>query len=170
MHTALYHQLLVEHAPVLRAFAYRFTKDHNEIDDLLQDTMIKAIRYHNSFQDGTNLRAWLFTIMRNTFINEYRKVSRKNALINTEDELSSANLMESSTKNLAEGSFAMADIKRSLSLIPPKFSIPFVKYFEGYKYEEIAAAMDIPIGTVKTRIHMARRLLQKKLKHYNPAA
>lgn len=124
------------------------------------------IRYFGQFKEGTHMRAWLFTIMRNTFINDYRRDTRKNALITHEDEISSANLLNSSSTNGAEGSFAMADIQKALSTLKPKYRIPFVKYFEGYKYEEIAQEMNIPIGTVKTRIHIARQTLQKQLKAY----
>jgi len=170
MEANVYTKMLQEHTPVLRTFAYRFTKDDEEINDLLQDTMIRALKYYGQFKEGTNLRAWLFTIMRNTFINEYRRNTRKNALITTEEEISSAHLSASATANAAEGSFAMRDIQKALASIPSQYSTPFIKYFEGYKYEEIATAMDIPVGTVKTRIHMARQLLQKRLKPYRRAA
>jgi len=158
--------MLKEHTPNLKSFAYKFTKDSEVADDLYQDTMVKAIRYFAQFKEGTNMRAWLFTIMRNTFINDYRRDTRKNALITQEDEISSANLLKSSTTNRAEGSFAVADIQKALSTLEAKYRVPFVKYFEGYKYEEIAQEMDIPIGTVKTRIHIARQTLQKRLKAY----
>lgn len=170
METVLYNQMLAEHTPMLRSFAHRFTKDNEEVNDLLQDTMIKAIRYYGQFKEGTNLKAWLFTIMRNTFINDYRRTAKKNALITTEDEISSAHLIVSASKNAAEGKFAMADIQKALASLPTQYSKPFISYFEGYKYEEIAVAMNIPIGTVKTRIHMARQLLQKQLKQYKPLA
>ncbi len=166
METALYNRMLADHTPTLRSFALRFTKDHDEINDLLQDTMIKAIRYYGQFKEGTNIKAWLFTIMRNTYINEYRRNVRKNALITTEEEISSSHLLESSSKNAGEGKFAMADIQKALANIPETYATPFIKYFEGYKYEEIAERMGIPLGTVKTRIHMARQLLQKQLKQY----
>ncbi len=109
-------------------------------------------------------------IMRNTFINDYRRNTRKNVLITTEEEFSSAHLMNSSAMNTAEGSFAMADIQKALSHLEPKYRIPFVSCFEGYKYEEIAKEMNIPINTVKTRIHTARQILQKQLKIYNKRA
>mgnify|MGYP003575018794 CR=1 FL=1 len=169
MEANLYTQMLNEHTPMLRSFAYRFTRDTEEVNDLLQDTMVKALRYYEKFETGTNLRAWLFTIMRNTFINDYRRNTRRNELITTEEEISSAHLSQSASSNAGEGKFAMADIQRALDSIPKQYSTPFIQYFEGYKYEEIANALDIPIGTVKTRIHMARQLLQKKLKPYRPA-
>jgi len=170
MQTLLLDKALQENAGQLRSFAYKFTKDSSEVDDLVQDTMFKALRYANHFTQGTNFRAWLFTIMRNTFINDYRKTTRKNAVITQEEEISSAHLMNSSTCNAAEGRFAMSDIHRALAQLPENYYHPFIQYFEGYKYHEIAETLNIPIGTVKTRIHMARQLLQKQLKGYNKAA
>ncbi len=162
-----FNQLLDEHSSSLKSFAFRFTRDIAVAEDLFQDTMLKALRYVDQFKEGTNIKGWLFTIMRNTFINDYRKDVRKNALITQEDEISSANLMNSSTKNSAEGKFAMHDIQRSLSKLPKCYYDPFMQYFEGYKYHEIAEDLNIPIGTVKTRIHMARQILKKQLKVYN---
>ncbi|TCC88033.1 RNA polymerase sigma factor [Pedobacter frigiditerrae] len=166
MQTFQLNDVLSEHRPHLRSFAYKFTKDDSEADDLIQDTMLKAMRYADKFIEGTNLKAWLFTIMRNTFINDYRKETRKNAVVTQEDEISNAHLMTSATKNEAEGKFAMADIQKTLSKLPKCYYDPFIQYFEGYKYHEIAEDLNIPIGTVKTRIHMARQILQKQLKVY----
>lgn len=166
MQTFQLNDVLNEHMPQLRSFAYKFTKDDSEADNLMQDTMLKAVKYADHFKEGTNLKAWLFTILRNTFINEYRREARKNAVITQEEEISSAHLMNSASKNVAEGKFAMADIQRSLSKLPKCYYDPFIQYFEGYKYHEIAEELGIPIGTVKTRIHMARQILQKQLKVY----
>ena len=161
-----FNALLQEHTPVLKNFAFKFTHDSAVADDLYQDTMVKAIKYFEQFKEGTNIRGWLFTIMRNTFINDYRRDVRKNALISQEEEISSAHLMQSATVNAAEGKFAMADIQRTLAKLPKCYYDPFMQYFEGYKYHEIAEEMNIPIGTVKTRIHMARMILKKQLKAY----
>jgi len=161
-----FNQLLEEHTSVLKNFAYKFTRDSAVADDLFQDTMVKALRYFDHFKEGTNIKGWLFTIMRNTFINDYRKDVRKNALITQEEEISSAHLLQSSSSNAAEGKFAMADIQRTLAKLPKCYYDPFMQYFEGYKYHEIAEDLGIPIGTVKTRIHMARTILKKQLKVY----
>jgi RNA polymerase sigma factor (sigma-70 family) len=161
-----FHHLLKEHTPVLKNFAFKFTRDSSIADDLFQDTMLKAIKYIDQFKEGTNIKGWLFTIMRNTFINDYRRQVRTNALILQEEDISSAHLVQSSSRNAAEGKFAMADIQRSLALLPRCYYDPFMRYFEGYKYHEIAEEMNIPIGTIKTRIHMARIMLKKQLKIY----
>jgi len=158
--------LLNQHTSALTAFAMKFTKNIDDAQDLLQDTMLKAFRYYNKYEEGTNLKAWLFIIMKNTFINNYRKNAKAKALTSQEEEISSANLLKSSTKNQSESTFAMNDIQKALNQIPKVYSVAFVRYVEGYKYHEIAAELNIPLGTVKTHIHQARTLLKKQLKMY----
>jgi RNA polymerase sigma factor (sigma-70 family) len=158
--------LLNQYARPLKSFAYSFTKDVNDADDLYQDTILKAFRYFEQFKDGTNLKAWLFTIMRNTFINDYRRGVRKNALIVTKEELGSADMAQSCTENKAIGNFVINDVERMLKLLPDCYLVPFKMHFEGYKYHEIAEELEIPVGTVKTRIHAARELLKKHLRPY----
>lgn len=162
----LNHQIC-NHQSCLEKFAMKFTNDVENANDLVQDTIIKAIRYHYLYKTGTNLRGWLYTIMRNTFINEYRRDSRKNALIQTTDDLTSFQLKQSAANNSGENKFVMEDINKAMARLQPEYSGPFLRYFEGYKYHEIAKELDIPIGTVKTRIHMARQFLKSQLKMYN---
>lgn len=166
METVLLNQMIAEHTSQLKSFAFKFTKDWNVADDLTQDTFLKAIRYFDNFSQGTNMQAWLFTIMRNIFINEYRRRTRTHALITQKSDISCAHLMKSATTNDGEGRFAMQDIRKALSSIPESYSAPFLKYFEGYKYHEISDELGLPLGTVKTRIHCARQILQKRLKAY----
>ncbi|RZM01703.1 MAG: RNA polymerase sigma factor [Pedobacter sp.] len=154
------------HRSCLEAFAMKFTQDVEDANDLVQDTLIKAIRYHHLYKTGTNLRGWLYTIMKNTFINDYRRGSRKNAIIQNTEEFTPLHLSRSATGNMGENKFIMKDIQSALSRLQPEYSVPFLRYFEGYKYHEIAEELDIPIGTVKTRIHMARKELKKYLKIY----
>jgi RNA polymerase sigma factor (sigma-70 family) len=158
--------MLLAHANPLRAFAYRFTKNANDADDLYQDTILKAVRYFHKFNEGTNFKAWLFTIMRNTFINDYRRNTSRNKVVLVRETLEYSDLMGNCSKNSAEGNFIIRDVNKILNSIPELYAVPFIKYFEGYKYCEIAQALDIPIGTVKTRIHSARILLKKQLKPY----
>jgi RNA polymerase sigma factor (sigma-70 family) len=154
------------HAKALYAHALKFTKDVEYANDLLQDTLVKALRFFKDFEEGTNIKGWLFVIMRNTFINEYRRRAKKMAVVTQEEEISSEHLMNSATSNLAEGHFAIGDIQKALSCLSDAYRIPFVRYVEGYKYEEIAQELSIPLGTVKTRIHQARETLKKKLVMY----
>jgi len=154
------------HASALHSHAMQFTKDPDEAKDLVQDTLLKGIRFCHNFDQGTNIKGWLYVIMRNTFINNYRSNKKRSEMVTTEEEISSAQLLKSSSRNASESGFVISDIQRALNSIPPAFSIPFQRYFEGYKYHEIAEELDIPLGTVKTRIHQARLELKKYLKNY----
>jgi RNA polymerase sigma factor (sigma-70 family) len=154
------------HASALHSHAMQFTKDPDEAKDLVQDTLLKGIRFCHNFDQGTNIKGWLYIIMRNTFINNYRSNKKRNEMVTTEEEISSAQLLKSSSRNASESGFVISDIQRALNSIPPALSIPFQRYFEGYKYHEIADELDIPLGTVKTRIHQARLELKKYLKNY----
>jgi RNA polymerase sigma factor (sigma-70 family) len=147
----------------LMAFAMSFTHNIDDADDLVQETFLKAVRYAKKFKKGTNLKAWLFMILRNTFINSYR---RKNlAKIFMDDNVDiNINPGMGVTFNLGVGKCVMNDINRALKRLEPQYYIPFIKYFEGYKYHEIAELLKIPIGTVKTRIHVARGILKSTLK------
>ena len=167
MNNIAFNNEICDHKSSLHTFAMKFTKNMDDADDLVQDTLVKAIRYANLYQDGTNLRGWLFTIMRNTFINNYRRMSKKQTLVETSEDLSSYQLQVSATHNQGENKFMMEDIQKAMCKLQPEYSIPFLKYFEGFKYHEIAEELDIPIGTVKTRIHVARQLLKSNLKMYS---
>jgi RNA polymerase sigma-70 factor (ECF subfamily) len=155
-----------KHASALHSHAMKFTRDEDEAKDLVQDTLLKGIRFCANFDRGTNIRGWLYVIMRNTFINNYRKDQKKQTLIVQEEEITSPSLLKSSTRNTSGTTFMMEDIRRALASIPGAYSYPFQRYFEGYKYEEIAEELDIPLGTVKTRIHQARLMLKKYLRNY----
>jgi len=156
-----------DHKPALENFAIAFTKNTDDANDLVQDTYLKAIRYSYLFKEGTNMRGWLYTIMRNTFINDYRATSRRRTIMDTTEDLLSVQLLKSASKNEGEGTMISEDISKALKKLPASYRVPFIKYFEGFKYHEIADELDIPIGTVKTRIHEARRLLKATLKMYN---
>ncbi|MGY3055702.1 RNA polymerase sigma factor (sigma-70 family) [Pedobacter sp. UYEF25] len=159
--------MIKDHISALTRNALKFTRDLEDADDLVQDTMVKAIRFYKSYEPGTNITGWLFVIMKNTFINNCRKEARKRALMVQEDEISSANLLYSAERNKATGSMVMEDINKVLGLIPEVNRIPFIRYVEGYKYHEIAEEQQIPLGTVKTRIHEARVMLKKQLRGYD---
>ncbi|MBE9599727.1 RNA polymerase sigma factor [Pedobacter sp. MC2016-24] len=158
---------LHDHSVSLQSFALNFTKDIEDANDLVQDTMLKAVTYYGKFKEGTNLKGWLFTIMKNTFINNYRRLVKTNALITKSEDISSANLHYSASENTSGSKFIIGDINKALSTLQPEYYVPFIKYFEGYKYHEIAEMLEIPIGTVKTRIHVARQILKKYLKTYS---
>ncbi|MCS7004716.1 MAG: RNA polymerase sigma factor [Cytophagales bacterium] len=150
----------------LKPFALRLTKDVDDAYDLLQETMMKAYTNRDKFTEGTNLKAWLYTIMKNTFITNYQRNARRNTFIDTTDNLRFINSSESITYNLATSNFAVADIEREIEKLDESYRIPFVMHFRGFKYHEIAERLKIPIGTVKNRIHIARKELKDKLSAY----
>jgi RNA polymerase sigma-70 factor (ECF subfamily) len=150
----------------LRPFALRLTRDSEDANDLLQETLMKAFNNRDKFTSGTNLKAWLYTIMKNTFITNYQRLVRRNTFIDTTENAHYINSMEHATQNLAETSFTMYDIQQALAQIDETYRTPFVMYFKGYKYHEISQNLDIPIGTVKNRIHIARKELKTLLKNY----
>ncbi len=113
------------------------------------------------------MKGWLYTIMKNTFINNYRRFVKISTFVTKTDEISSSQLSFSATNNGGEQKFVMDDIKSALSNLQKEYYVPFTMYFEGFKYHEIADHLQIPIGTVKTRIHVARKLLKKDLKAYD---
>ncbi|SEL28200.1 RNA polymerase sigma factor [Parapedobacter koreensis] len=158
---------VVQEANSLSNYAFYFTRDEENANDLVQDTLLKAFSYYNKFKEGTNLQAWLYTILKNTFINYYRRKVKTNAIILKSNTISSSDLFKSSLRNTAEGKFVMEDIEHALSKLSAEYYYPFSMYYEGYKYHEIADHFRIPIGTVKTRIHVARQQLKKKLKPYS---
>ncbi|WP_411274570.1 RNA polymerase sigma factor [Daejeonella sp.] len=167
MKTLDFTSTLINHRNSLKMYALHFTHDTDDASDLVQDTILKAIKYYSKFREGTNIKGWLYTIMKNTFINNYKKMVRTSAFIVRADEISYANLMYSSTHNQAEPKFVMDDLQNALKKLPDTYFVPFNMYFEGYKYHEIGIHLDLPIGTVKTRIHVARQLIKKYLKPYN---
>jgi RNA polymerase sigma factor (sigma-70 family) len=162
-----FNTMVTRQASSLKMYALHFTHDADDANDLVQDTLLKAITYYNKFKEGTNLKGWLYTIMKNTFINNYRRFVKISSFVTKSDEISSPNLVFSSTKNHGESKFVMDDIKFAMDKLPKEYHVPFNMYFEGHKYHEIADHLDIPIGTVKTRIHVARKLLKKSLKPYD---
>ena len=161
-----FNTLVIRQADSLRMYARNFTRDQDDANDLVQDTLLKAVTYFKNFKEGTNLKGWLYTIMKNTFINNYRRVVKTNSFITKEEEITNANLVVSATKNKGENKFIMDDINYALSSLSEDYYVPFTMYFEGYKYHEISDHLNIPIGTVKTRIHVARKVMKKTLSAY----
>ena len=151
----------------LRPYALKLTHDMEEAKDLLQDTIFKAIKNREKFAEGTNLKAWLYTIMKNTFITNYQRMVRRSTFLDSTDNLHFINSTDSVISNLAYSKFANEDIQEALEDLSETYRVPFLMYFRGFKYHEIADELNIPIGTVKNRIHIARKELKKKLTVYN---
>lgn len=153
-------------AKALRPFAMRLTKDIDDAKDLLQDTLIKAFTHRDKFSEGTNLKAWMYTIMKNTFITNYQKLVKRNTFIDTTENLHYINSTAYVSINTANTNFALEDINKALNILQEDYRTPFVMYFRGFKYYEIADKLEIPIGTVKNRIHIARKELKDMLVMY----
>ncbi|MDZ7646451.1 MAG: RNA polymerase sigma factor [Cytophagales bacterium] len=152
--------------PTLRTFTRRFTRDRDESLDLVQDTILKALTYRNKFREDTNLKGWLFTIMRNTYINNYRKVQRAKTSHDTTKDLYFLNVEDTHTFNRPEESFEFKEVWRNVNALKDELLMPFKMHTSGYKYHEIADQLNIPIGTVKNRIFHARKEIQRNLAGY----
>lgn len=152
--------------PSLKPYALKLTKDKDEADDLLQETVFKAYSNRDKFQDGTNLKAWLYTIMRNTFITNYQRMVRRKTFIDTTENNHFINTSSSKLENRAVGNFILQDANDAVEKLKEMYKVPFTMYFRGFKYHEIAEKLQIPIGTVKNRIHIARKELKDALTVY----
>lgn len=151
----------------LNAFAYNLTKNQEDAKDLYQETALRAISNRDKFRPGTNFKAWSFTIMKNIFINNYRKKVKKNTIIDTTDNLYYINSGANVVDNQAGRNILMKELQGMISDLDDSTRIPFLRHFEGYKYQEIADELDLPLGTVKSRIFFARKALKQKIKsHY----
>ncbi|GAB3226928.1 RNA polymerase sigma factor [Algoriphagus aestuariicola] len=150
----------------LKPFAMRLTRDADDANDLLQDTILKAFSNKEKFAEGTNLKAWLYTIMRNTFITNYQRAVRRGTFVDTTDNLHYINSGGQAIENGAFGAFALTDIQVAIDKLDDVYKTPFQMFFRGFKYHEIADELRIPIGTVKNRIHIARKLLKDALEVY----
>lgn len=150
----------------LRQLAMQLTRNLDDSDDLVQETMLKAIRYKDNFEEGTNLKAWLYTILKNSFINNYRRNAKRNTFIDTSDNLYFLDFPTQKTENDADLKFIRKDLDNAIGDLPDDLKVTFKKNMFGYKYHEIAEQLNIPIGTVKTRIFVARRILRKSLHFY----
>jgi RNA polymerase sigma-70 factor (ECF subfamily) len=148
---------------VLHALSKRFTTDHDESLDLVQDTILRALMYKDKFRQNTNLKGWLFTIMRNTFINQYRKNKLSRTLRATSRELASLNPEEHHTFNKPAENYEYQEVWKKIHSLNDDLLIPFEMHACGYKYHEIAAHQNIPLGTVKNRIFHARQKIKKEL-------
>ncbi len=155
-------RLLLDLRRPLYWFALSLTKDRDAAQDLLQDSMLRALTFRDKFQDGTNFKAWLFTIMKNTFINGHRHGKRTRAVMDRMVDRQLEVRTHRASSN-AEGSLLQREIQTGLDRLSPTFREPFMRHQAGFKYEEIAQEMSIPLGTVKSRIHEARSRLMRML-------
>ncbi|MDE5842883.1 MAG: sigma-70 family RNA polymerase sigma factor [Muribaculaceae bacterium] len=147
-------------------FAFQLTTNREAAQDLVQDTTLKVLDNESKYVDNVNFKGWVFTIMRNIFINNYRRQVRSATVVDTTEDLYHLNLSQESGLNTPEGSFAAQEISEAINSFTEEYKVPFSMYIAGYKYSEIAEKMSLPLGTVKSRIFFARKRLQGMLKDY----
>jgi len=161
-----FNKILLNNADFLKPFAINLTRDSEAANDLYQETLYKALANQEKYSVGTNIKAWLFTIMRNIFINDYhRKAKQKTILDSTPNEYL-INLKQATVNNNAESGIRMKEIQGAIQQLPEIFKTPFLLYFDGYKYHEIADVLNEPLGTIKSRIHFARKLLKEQISRF----
>ncbi|GAB4489970.1 MAG: RNA polymerase sigma factor [Saprospiraceae bacterium] len=148
---------------LLHSFAYNLTKNTEDAKDLYQETAYRALFNRDKFQPDTNFKAWMFTIMKNIFINNYRKKVKANTILDTTDNQYYLNSGSHATSNAAEGGIMLKELSEMVSSLDDSIRIPFTMHFEGFKYQEIADELQLPLGTVKSRIFFARKELKEKI-------
>ena len=162
----------MEFAPQLYSAALRMTRNPADAEDVVQETYLKAYRAYHTFEEGTNLKAWLYRILTNTYINRYRKQQRRPSeteLGELQDVYLYRRLGEASGASVSAevevlDRFVDTDIKQALESLPDHFRMPvLLADVDGFSYKEIAGILDIPIGTVMSRLHRGRKALQQKL-------
>ncbi len=166
-------ELVVPYTDALFSFAMKMTGSQDNSDDLVQETLLKAFRFFDKFERGTNIKAWLFSIMKNSFINEYRKQSKKPGMVDYDDVQNFYDNIKSTEiefQHVVGDAFSNVlddDVSNALATLPTDFqTIIILSDLEGYNYEEIAEFMSCPIGTVRSRLHRARKMLYSKLHDY----
>lgn len=153
-------------AEFLKPFAVTLTRDQEDAKDLFQETLFRALANKEKYNVGTNIKAWLYTIMRNIFINNYRRKSKQNTIVDSTPNEFLLNYNQTTTANAAEVKLRLKDIQEAIHVLPEIFRNPFLLYFDGYKYQEISELLGEPLGTIKSRIHFARKLLKSRLDRF----
>lgn len=165
MSTIEFNDSLISLESYLKSFAMTFTRNHEDANDLTQETMLKAISYRESYTPHTNFKAWVFTIMRNIFINQYRRKVKSGTIFDHSADLF---LLNNATdgSNSTYNYILAKELNKQIGQLTDDYKRPFQMHHHGYKYKEIADELNIPIGTVKSRIFIARKKLMELLPDY----
>lgn len=150
----------------MRNYAFMLTLNIDESEDLCQETTLRVLENCDKFVNNQNFSGWVFTIMKNIFINNYRKALRNQIIINLSDSPNYISMCYKHSQNNPESSYSVGEINFSINSLEDEFRIPFSMYIQGYKYDEIANCLHIPIGTVKSRIYLTRKQLHEQLNDY----
>jgi RNA polymerase sigma-70 factor (ECF subfamily) len=148
---------------ILHSFALNLTKNSDEAKDLYQETAFRAMSNRDKFRPGTNFKAWLLTIMKNIFINNYRKKTKARTIFDSTDNLYYINSGSTTISNRAESRIMMDELNVMIDRLDDNLRVPFEMHYVGYKYQEIADKLDLPLGTVKSRIFFARKELKEMI-------
>lgn len=155
---------LIKYENVLKPFAFGLTGDRNAGEDLVQDTFFRALANMEKFQAGTNFKAWLMTIMKNIFINNYRKAKKRPTTQDTSENQFLINNARLNVRNDGDRAILSQEVDKVINSLNTELSEPFMLYYNGFKYNEISEKLSLPLGTVKSRIFLARKEMQHKLK------
>lgn len=166
MSTLEFDRMLLYNTDFLKPFAFTLTHDSEAAKDLCQETIYRALANKDKYNVGTNLKAWLYTIMRNIFINDYRRKAKQSIIFDNRSAEYLLNLNQGAVANEAIAGISLKEVKQAIYQLPAIFRNPFLLYFDGYKYHEIAAMLGEPLGTIKSRIHFARKLLKTEIQRY----
>jgi len=166
MNTLKMNKYLLDVQGDLFRFAFRLTRNRDDASDLLQETSLKVLDNYDKFEEETNFKAWAYTLMRNIFINNYRKTVREQTFVDQTENLYHLNIPQNSGLDTPEGSYTIKEITKAINSFSNEYRQPFAMHVAGYKYENIAEEMCLPLGTVKSRIFFARKRLQQVLKDY----
>ncbi len=161
-----FNQMLLSNAEFLKPFSITLTRDTETAKDLIQETLYRALANKDKYNVGTNIKAWLYTIMRNIFINNYRRKSKQNTVFDSTPNDFLLDYNQATTSNGAVSNINMKEVQEAIHNLPDIFKKPFMLYFEGFRYHEIAEMLDEPLGTIKSRIHFARKLLKAHIERY----
>lgn len=150
----------------LTYYALKLTANMDDANDLLQDTLLKAFTYKDKFVERATLKSWMFTIMKNIFINNYRRNVRKTSVMGKVKQVHTTNVRENLKKSEPESNYNFDEIKDTINQLPDEYRIPFQMFYDGYKYKEISETLEMPTGTVKSRIFYARKRLVSSLEDF----
>ena len=166
MNTIQFQQKLLGLQENMMNFALMLTANRDDAQDLLQDTTLKVLNNQEKFVDNVNFKGWVLTVMRNIFINNYHKVVRTQTIVDSSADLYNLNVTSDSGFDSPDSSYQIQEISKAIEQLNDDLRVPFSMFVSGYKYHEIAEKLNLPLGTIKSRIFFARQELQKVLKDF----
>lgn len=158
---------IIDMQPDLRRFAYKLTEDHETANDLVQDCMLKALDNQEKFVHAQNFKGWMYTIMRNIFINNYRRSLRQVDMDDTAYQQYAQNLTDGEEGMRFESIYDLKELYKVIHAVPQELKKPFLMFVAGFKYREIAEKLNLPVGTIKSRLFLIRKRLQEDLKDFS---